>query len=349
MSTLKKILRLGHAYTKSKFHPLPLWVHMWVTDRCDLACSYCEIVENTKNPSTERIESWIAHADTLGTAIIAFMGGEPTLRSDMTQIIRYASERNITTYLTSHAQGRVLSEEKLVEFGKAGLDLLEISLDGYDTVEGSEKTLQGDESLIERLEIAAKEYGLRYKAHQVLSPSTLDETPKLIELAQRRKIPITFGLVTEFAAFNNKNDERNSMNNQSSVYETPQIKQRMRETLQFLITKKEEGAPILNPITYFEEALSFLDHPIRWNCDIGTYMLQVATTGEIFLCSKYFKRSTGVRFLDISLNYFKEDQHHSKALLDKCNDKCFSACAYTTSHFRRHPGELLGNVLRYGK
>ena len=130
------------------------------------------------------------------------MGGEPTLRKDFPDLVRIATERNLFTYVTSHGQKNSLSEEKLKQLGEAGLSVLEVSLDGYDTVKSSEKTLNGDESLIERLEQAQLKYGLKYKAHQVLAPTNLDETIKLVELSERRKLPISFGLVTEFSAFN---------------------------------------------------------------------------------------------------------------------------------------------------
>src|SRR3990167_5012267 len=116
-------------------------------------------------------------------------------------LIRSASKKNLITYLTSHGQKKALSSENLAKFGEAGLDILEISLDGYDALQGSEKTLRGDENLIDRLEDAREKYGILYKAHQVLAPEALDETPKLLDLAERRLLPISFGLVTEFAGF----------------------------------------------------------------------------------------------------------------------------------------------------
>ncbi|MBS3122997.1 hypothetical protein J4437_00015 [Candidatus Woesearchaeota archaeon] len=49
------------------------------------------------------------------------------------------------------------------------------------------------------------------------------------------------------------------------------------------------------------------------------------------------KQTNGIKFLDIDKSYFIDGEHNYKELLDSCNDKCFSACAYNTSYFRRNP------------
>ena len=339
MTSIKQLIKLGKSYFNSQIGPTPLWVHLWVTDKCNLSCNYCEVVENrNKNPSKEDIVNRITHANNLGSAVIAFMGGEPTLRKDFSELVHYASERNLITYVTSHGQKNSLSEQNLEELCKAGLNIIEVSLDGYDAVEGSDKTLKRDENLIDRLEQARLKYGLMYKAHQVLAPANLDETPKLVELSERRGFPISFGLVTEFNVFNF---------GERTVYESVESKEKIKQTLKFLIERKKKGALIINADSYFENALRFVDKPIRWECDIGTYMIQVATNGEIFHCSKYMKLTTGVKFLDIDKDYFRRLQHGSEELLAKCNDKCFSACAYNTSYFRRNPLELLSTIIKY--
>ena len=337
MSSLQQLIKLGKSYLDSQLGPMPLWVHLWITDKCNLTCDYCEVVENkSKNPPKEDVESWIAHADDLGSAVIAFMGGKPTLRNDFSDLVRFASERNLVTYVTSHGQRNSLSEQRLAQLGEAGLSVVEISLDGYDTVKGSDKTLKSDESLIDRLEQTQKEYGLKYKAHQVLAPANLDETAKLVELSERRKLPMTFGLVTEFGAFNL---------GRRTVYDDPEVNEKIKKTLQFLLDRKRAGAPIVNADSYFEDALRFVDGPVRWPCDVGTYMVQVATNGEVFKCSKYMKLTTGIKFLEIDRDYFRNGEHGSEELLSKCNDKCFSACGYNTSYFRRNPFQFLRTMM----
>ena len=67
------------------------------------------------------------------------MGGEPTLRIDLEDLISHADSLHQVTYLTTN--GKLLDYDKLASLAKAGLDVIEISIDGYDAVEGSNKTL----------------------------------------------------------------------------------------------------------------------------------------------------------------------------------------------------------------
>ena len=327
MITLRKKLKLGKSFVKSKLHPLPIWVHLWITDRCNLSCDYCYVVDNkSPNPETDEVKSWIAHADNLGSAIVAFMGGEPTLRKDFPEIVASANEKSMITYATTN--GILLTYQKLEDLARAGLDVLELSLDGYDSVDGSKKTLNGDESLIEKLEQARREHGLRFKIHQVLAPPTLEETPKLLELSKRRRIPISFGFV-----YNHSSNGNNQNSNE------------LKKTLELILQKRNNGTPVINPPQYFADGINSLGSPVKIDCDVGLYMIQVATDGLVYVCSKLTTKKP-IKFLEIDKDYFKEDQHGNQQLLEQCADKCFSACAYTTSFFRRHPLSLSSTYFR---
>ncbi len=327
MINLRKKLKLGRSFVESKLHPLPIWVHLWITDRCNLSCDYCYVIDNkSPNPETDEVKSWIAHADNLGSAIVAFMGGEPTLRKDLPEIVASADSRNMITYATTN--GTLLTYQKLEDLARAGLDVLELSLDGYDSVGGSKKSLDGDETLIEMLEHARREYGLRFKIHQVLAPSILQETPKLLELSKRRGVPISFGLVYEHTSDgNNQNPDE------------------LRKTLELVLQHRNNGTLIINPAQYFIDGIASLGSSVRITCDVGLYMLQVATDGSVYVCSKLTTKKP-IKFLEIDGDYFRQDQHGNRQLLEQCADKCFSACAYTTSFFRKHPLSLISTYRR---
>ncbi len=329
MVTARKALKLGKSYLESLLHPLPLWVHLWVTNRCNLSCDYCYVVDNKSPvPSTDKVNSWIAHADNLGTAIVAFMGGEPTLRIDLPEIIASATERGLISYLTTN--GKLLTFSRLEDLAKAGLDVLELSVDGYYRMNHSPKTLGGKEELIEELEEIKRKYGLKFKLHQVLTPETIEETPNLLELSQKRRIPLSFGMVY-----------RQNGNGQLK----PEEKIKVEKALKQILEKKRDGLPIINPLRYFIDAMAALETPVRINCDVGKYMLQVSTKGKIYVCSKLGEESD-VDFLSVNRDYFRKDQHKSEELLERCSHNCLSACAYTTNYFREKPLSFISTMGR---
>lgn len=327
MVSTRKKLKLGKSYLESLIHPLPLWVHLWVTNRCNLDCDYCYVVDNKSPvPSMNEVKSWIAHADNLGTAIVAFMGGEPTLRIDLPEIIASATERGLISYLTTN--GKLLPHSRLEDLAKAGLDVLELSVDGYYRMNHSPKTLGGKEDLIEELEEAKRKYGMKFKLHQVLTPKTVEETPNLLELSQKRRIPLSFGMVY-----------RQNGNGQLSLEE----RRKMKWALKQILEKKRDGLPIINPLRYFIDAMAALETPVKINCDVGKYMLQVSTKGKIYVCSKLGEESD-VDFLSIDRDYFKQDKHKSSELLERCNYKCLSACAYATNYYRKKPLSFISTI-----
>lgn len=330
MINRKKMQKFAKAYIKAQFpslfNPFPAWMHLWVTDKCNESCSYCYVKNNaSKNPSTNTVKEWINHADDLGSAVIAFMGGEPTLRDDLDELVCYADSKNIITYLTSN--GKLLSYERISGLASAGLDVLEVSVDGYDKIEGSNKTLNSDETLLDILKKVHDEHGLRYKLHQVLTLQTIGETPKLLELAARRKVPISFGLAPETFDI------------------TPGLNA-LENIISLIIHEKKEGVPVLNPESYFSDAINYFSGKVDWNCDIGKYFIQVATNGMVYRCSKLCNLSN-VKFLDVNLDYFKHDFHNRKELLRQCVPSCYSACAYTTSYIRQYPLYFLSTLTKF--
>ncbi len=327
MLTAKKSLKLGKSYLKSLQNPLPLWAHLWVTDKCNLNCDYCYVVNNNSvDPSTKKVKAWIEHADKLGSAIIAFKGGEPILRRDLSELIAFANNKGIMTYLTSN--GKLLNYDKLVELAKAGLDVLEISLDGIDKVKSSKKVLSENVKLIDLLEKVRDEFGLKFKIHCVLTPQNQKEISKLLELSKNKRIPISFGMLYNF--YNETTEEE---------------KKQLKKIIRVIMQNKKKNNLVINPTEYFEHCLTSLEMYDAIECDVGKYMIQVSTKGKVYVCSK-LEEETDINFLDINKNYFKEGKHNTEDLLLRCSHNCLSACAYSSYYFRKHPKEFLNAVLK---
>ena len=86
--TLKIIKIIFIPYFKSLLKPFPVWVHLYVTRRCNLNCPYCFDKDDNRNELTE--QEWKKAIDklySLGTRLIAFMGGEPTIRKDFVNLV----------------------------------------------------------------------------------------------------------------------------------------------------------------------------------------------------------------------------------------------------------------------
>ena len=69
---------------KRGFDDKPIQCSLYVTDRCNLDCSYCTEYDNSqKHPPLETIKSWLRHIRSLGTLRVALVGGEPLMHPDI--------------------------------------------------------------------------------------------------------------------------------------------------------------------------------------------------------------------------------------------------------------------------
>jgi len=132
----------------------PFQVVWNITRACNLKCLHCYADAGAKGPDELTTQEVLRGIDILadaGVLILAFSGGEPTIRPDLAELIRRSSDRGMFTAVATN--GVALSSRKRVqEYKNAGLQFAQISLDGsnpdthdhFRGVPGSfEKTVQG--------------------------------------------------------------------------------------------------------------------------------------------------------------------------------------------------------------
>ncbi|MBV9039324.1 MAG: radical SAM protein, partial [Acidobacteriaceae bacterium] len=109
--------------------------------RCNLACTYCNEFDKHSPPvPTDDMLRRLDKLAELGTSIITFSGGEPTLHPDLDQLIRRVRANGaIATLITN---GYLLTPDRIKRLNKAGLDYLQISIDNIQPDEVSKKSLK---------------------------------------------------------------------------------------------------------------------------------------------------------------------------------------------------------------
>ena len=109
--------------------------------RCNLSCTYCNEFDKTSLPVPADV--MFARLDKLcelGTGIITFSGGEPTLHPDLDRLIeRVRRNGAICTLITN---GYLLTPERIRSLNDAGLDYLQISIDNVQPDDVSKKSLK---------------------------------------------------------------------------------------------------------------------------------------------------------------------------------------------------------------
>ncbi len=118
----------------SKVSNRPLGLLAELTYRCPLHCPYCSNPLNLSSYGDElTLDEWVrvfTEAHALGVLQLHLSGGEPLLRRDLLEIVRYAHKLGFYTNLITSALGLTLT--KVEQLKMAGLDHVQISLQAAD-------------------------------------------------------------------------------------------------------------------------------------------------------------------------------------------------------------------------
>ena len=163
-----------------------------ITDRCNLACRHCGVLPRGDGPSDlapGRIRRLADEARELGVRELSLSGGEPMVRDDLFDLLRYATERFRVVHLFTNAT--LVDRDKARLLADLGVDI-QISLDGasdavHDALRGRgsfRKTIEG----IEHLQWAGA--GDRITLNYCVTSGNLDDVFPTLELAEIMGIPM---------------------------------------------------------------------------------------------------------------------------------------------------------------
>lgn len=177
----------------------PVMVNLVPTYRCNNACFMCDLPKpwlyeprGGRELDTDALKRIIDDVASLGTLGLSFTGGEPTVRPDCFELLRYGREVGLFSHLNTngynlHRPGRV---EQLLE---TGVESMNISLDGARAE--THNRLRGVALGFERI-AKATELILRARRGNkpalsytfVIGPDNFRELPDFVELARRRGV-----------------------------------------------------------------------------------------------------------------------------------------------------------------
>lgn len=114
------------------FRPsFPLHFVFILGSRCNLACTHCSSSADmtaSLGYSTRQAQDILAQMAEVGVVDVAFSGGEPLLRRDLELLIMFARAQGMSTGTSTN--GYALTRSRAQSLKKAGLDRLQVSLDG---------------------------------------------------------------------------------------------------------------------------------------------------------------------------------------------------------------------------
>ncbi len=153
--------------------PVVVWN---ATRRCNLYCAHCYAAAQREPApgefSTAEARSFLDQLADYGVPVVLFSGGEPMVRNDLTELVRYAADIGLRPVLSTN--GTLLTTERARELQDAGLKYAGISVDGLpernDDFRGQEGAFDAAVRGIEACLETGLKTGLRYTITQANAP-----------------------------------------------------------------------------------------------------------------------------------------------------------------------------------
>jgi MoaA/NifB/PqqE/SkfB family radical SAM enzyme len=160
----------------------PFLAQLVIIRRCNLSCGYCSEYDKVSDPIPfEVLEARLRKLKNLGTFGISLTGGEPTLHPDLTRLIRKCRElRFFRTGMISN--GLLLRPELIDQLNEAGLQEMQISVDGVHANETTQKVLV---NLKKRLESLRDHARFRVIVSGVLGACPPQEVEEVLAFARQ--------------------------------------------------------------------------------------------------------------------------------------------------------------------
>lgn len=164
----------------------PLAMLAELTHRCPLSCPYCsnpqELAHKGAELTTAEWADAFRQAAELGVLHLHLSGGEPASRTDLTDLVTAAREAGLYTNLITSGIG--LTERRLRDLDAAGLDHIQLSLQGTDA--GMADRIGGYKGgFARKMKVAdwIKAIGFPLTLNAVLHRQNLHQLPRAIEMA----------------------------------------------------------------------------------------------------------------------------------------------------------------------
>jgi len=167
----------------------PLALVAELTHRCPLHCVYCSNpLEMVKRETELPTETWVRifhEARAMGVLQADFTGGEPLARKDIVELVRAA--RGAGLYVSLITSGLPLDEAKLAALVEAGLDHIQLSIQGASEKTGRE--ISGTSTHAHKLRVLTelKKYRIGLTMNFVIHRQNIDELEGMLKLVEEHQ------------------------------------------------------------------------------------------------------------------------------------------------------------------
>lgn len=336
-----KIAKFGNlyrAYVKSYFSTSVPFVRIIPTDMCNLRCGYCwQRKEHGYEMTPDEFNAYLAKAKTLNVGLMTFLGGEPMTWPGLYEAIDACRKAHVLTDVTTN--GTLLNKETVNRLGRSGLDYLNISVDGIKPTEVTSKNAIVRTDILEQLKKARKKYKMHFRINSVIYKNNFEQIRSLIEFAREYNVQISLGYIVPPLKPEHVVDP--------GIYFNQEDGELIHQIVDYIISKKKQGYPIIDPEQYFTGIFRYIKHESFWACNYPTRYgwINVTPDGFVRSCTKKMD-SLEYSFLELDSAKIIEIRQLLAQKVQECNVHCYSNCAFDSYFYTHNKKAFFQKVLR---
>ncbi len=291
----------------------PSKISIGITKKCNLRCKHCLSSAGEPDNNELNLQEWMRLIDQIsiaGTKFITIGGGEPLLRSDLFEIIRYANSKDILTSIVTN--GTLLTEEIAKKLNELKLDVIHISLDGLEKNHDYIRGIGSFTRVIEGIKILRKncpttKLAVRFTVNKL----NVNECSEAVSLAEELKVDII--RFTPILLFGRAIDNRELILNQDDY-------------IKFLINARKIKSFLKIVLPHEEDKKNLKD--TTFGCHCGKEAIWITQTGDYYPCIFFGEehRIGNVRN-ESYMDLWKKTRKHMAVV--RGNDTCMSCLDFS--------------------
>lgn len=277
---------------------------------CNLRCDMCPFWRRPDENllSLEEEKKMLSALEDFGVSFMGFEGGEPFIRKDLPEILKYSHARFHTSLVTN---GWMLKEK--LNSVKDYLDYVFVSIDGigdtHDRLRGREGSFS---RAIEGVKAASEFLPVSFSS--TITSENCGEVEDIVELARELGVSVSFQIAYDYSTAGKKSPSA----------------MKLKNAITDLLSMKQKGAPIVESKEYFQAVINSWYNGIKWRCR-PWLTLNVDPQGRVVLPCYVLNEYTGsgkVWEMDLRKAWNSVDWE----MYESCN-KCALSCYLEPSLF----------------
>jgi MoaA/NifB/PqqE/SkfB family radical SAM enzyme len=309
-NNLRRSVRDGVPGILSRLRYSPFLAQLVIIRRCNLSCSYCSEFDKVSDPvPTAILQERLRKLKDLGTFGISLTGGEPTLHPQLPDLIRTC--RKLDFFRTGMiSNGFLLRPELIKALNEAGLQEMQISIDGVEANDITEKVLA---NLKKRLQWLREYARFRVIVSGVLGACPPREAEEVLSFAKQ------MGFVPRVLLLHDGNGQLKPSDGEVKTFEKI-VRQLPKTFVDFSNYRKR----------------LVRDGSAPFKCRAGSRYLYVDEYGKVNWCSQT-RKVWSKSLMDYTCTDLREQFYQYKS----CHATCTLGCARSASqldNWRAQPG-----------